>query len=197
MTTDLQTHQSSTLQPWQSLTQQTVFRQLMRAFSYPGRVEFLHDARPDDSSGGALLLVLATLLDAEVTMADPDCLLAPRLLALLAARQRPAELAQFVIARADRAPEFTPALGSLESPEQGATLILRVGFLGEGSALHLSGPGVNGTTSLQVRGLDPGWLAARSNWNAGFPCGVDLILTDGQRLVALPRTTRITSEGEH
>jgi alpha-D-ribose 1-methylphosphonate 5-triphosphate synthase subunit PhnH len=191
--TDPQAHANNALQAWQPLTQQAVFRQLMRAFSYPGLVETLCEAGP----GGALPRVLAILLDGEVTLADPDGLLASQLLTLLEARTRPAELAQFVVARAECAPQFEPALGTLESPEQGATLILCVARLGEGSALHLSGPGIDGAATLHVRGLDPAWLAARSNWNAGYPLGVDWILVDEQRLVALPRTTRISVKGEH
>ena len=187
---------SAALEAWQPLVQQGIFRHLMRAFSYPGRVEALCDTAHDSMHTGALACVLATLLDAEVTLADPDGLLAPHMLPLLEARTCLADLAQFVVARADRAPQFSPALGSLESPEHGATLILIVERLGEGSTLHLSGPGVDGTTSLQVRGLDPGWLTARSRWNAGFPLGVDWILVDAQRMVALPRTTRITCKGE-
>lgn len=195
--TNLQAHENKMLKAWQPLTQQAVFRRLMRAFSYPGRVETLCDAEHDNMHTGALPRVLATLMDAEVTLADPDGLLDPHMLTLLEACTRPADLAQFIVARGDRAPQFSPALGSLESPEHGATVILAVECLGEGSALHLSGPGVDGMTSLQVRGLDPGWLTARSNWNAGFPLGVDWILVDAQRLVALPRTTRITCKGEH
>jgi alpha-D-ribose 1-methylphosphonate 5-triphosphate synthase subunit PhnH len=203
--TDLQSHDNDKLKAWQPLVQQAVFRQVMHAFSYPGRVETLCDAdkagenESKDMRSNALAQVLATLLDLEVTLADPDRMLDPHFLALLDARARPAESAQFIVARADRAPQFAPALGSLESPEQGATLILRVARIGEGSVLHLSGPGIDGAATLQVQGLDLGWLAARSNWNAGFPLGVDMILADAQRMVALPRTTVIscTNKGEH
>jgi alpha-D-ribose 1-methylphosphonate 5-triphosphate synthase subunit PhnH len=194
--TNPQAQGSDVLKPWQPLAQQAVFRQLMRAFSYPGKVEVLCQ-NAHDTQDAALPHVLATLLDAEVTLADPDNLLDADLLTLLEARVLVAERAQFIVARADRAPQFTPMLGSLESPEQGATVILRVACVGEGSTLHLSGPGVNGSANLQVRGLDPKWLAARSSWNAGFPLGVDMILVDGQRAVALPRTTRISCKGDH
>lgn len=194
--TDRHAHENPALQAWQPPAQQAAFRRLMRAFSCPGRIETLCDDAGRDPRGGALLRVLATLVDAEVSLADPDGLLDAQLLTLLEARMRAAEQAQFVVARADRAPQFAPALGSLESPEQGATLILLVERLGEGGALHLSGPGVDGSTSLPVRGLDPGWLAARANWNAGFPLGVDLILVDAQHVAALPRTTRIQCKGE-
>ncbi len=198
MMTKLQAGENTGLKAWHPLTQQGVFRQLMRAFSYPGRVETLCDAvAADDMRGSALTRVLATLLDGEATLADPDCMLDPHTLALLEARTVPVEQAQFVVVLAEHAPRFEPALGSLESPERGASVILRVACLGEGSTLHLAGPGIDGAAQLQVRGLDAGWLAARTNWNAGFPLGIDLILVDDQRAAALPRTTRITCEGEY
>jgi alpha-D-ribose 1-methylphosphonate 5-triphosphate synthase subunit PhnH len=48
-----------------------------------------------------------------------------------------------------------------------------------------------------VRGLPDGfWRALREN-NDRFPRGVDVLLTAGRHLVALPRTTRIAAaEGE-
>ena len=179
-----------TLDAWQPLTQGAVFRQLLQAFSYPGRVATVAE------KDSALAHVLATLIDTEVTLADPHQLVEPRLLALLEARPAEPELAQFVVACADSAPRFTPALGTLEAPEQGATLVLCVERLGEGQALSVSGPGVDGTLTLRVQGLNPAWLAARATWSAHFPLGVDIILVDRERIAALPRTSCVNL-GEH
>lgn len=174
------------LSAWNPLTQQQVFRQLLHAFSYPGTVATLA-AVPDN----AFIGVLAALLDSSVTLADPDQLVAPALLPALEVRSSAPELANFVVAGGGKAPGFTPALGTLESPELGATLILKVERIGEGDILHVSGPGCEGETGLPVRGLAAAWLDARSAWNAGFPMGVDLILVDECRIAALPRTTVI------
>ncbi|HEC5233353.1 TPA: phosphonate C-P lyase system protein PhnH, partial [Pseudomonas aeruginosa] len=51
---------------WQAPRQQTAFRQLMTAFSYPGRVVPLADG-----AESALLLVLTTLVDSACALADP------------------------------------------------------------------------------------------------------------------------------
>lgn len=176
---------------WEPPTQQWVFRRLLEAFSYPGRVASV--ARPDQAP--ALSLILATLVDAEVALADPQGLIAADDWRRLGARREAPETAHFIVARGDLAPAFAPPLGTLESPELGATVVLRVGSLGEGSPLALSGPGIDGATRLAVGGLDPAWLARRAVWNAAFPMGIDVILVDGTRLAVLPRTTRIEFEG--
>jgi len=46
-------------------------------------------------------------------------------------------------------------------------------------------------------GLNPAWLSKRQEWNGAFPLGVDMILFDAARIIAIPRTTRITiKEGQ-
>lgn len=175
--------------PWAPLAQQRMFRGLMNAFAYPGRIESLGVAAPD-----ALRFVLAALVDGETSLADPDALVATDDWRRLQARRAVPEEAGFVVARGDRAPAFEPVLGTLESPERGATVILRVARLGEGTAWRIAGPGVDGERRVRVTGLAPAWLAARSRWNATFPMGVDWLLIDEARLVGLPRTTRIEGE---
>jgi alpha-D-ribose 1-methylphosphonate 5-triphosphate synthase subunit PhnH len=60
-----------------------------------------------------------------------------------------------------------------------------------GAGHRLSGPGILGEARLAVRGLPAGfWQALREN-HGRFPRGIDVLLTAGRHLVALPRTTRI------
>lgn len=183
---------------WQPFVQQRVFRRLMEAFAYPGRIEEIAAANePVD----ALTAVLATLLDGEVSLADPEGLVAGEYWPRLEAKAAAPEKADFILAQGARAVSIEPRLGSLESPERSATLILRVAALGQGAAYGLSGPGVNGeddsrASELRVTGLDPAWLAAREGWVSAFPLGVDFILVDDGRAAALPRTTRIAMKGD-
>lgn len=176
---------SPDLQVWSAPQQQTVFRQLLRAFSFPGRVETLAD-------GNALTQTLATLVDREATLADPQNLLDALTLKRLQAHMTAPELAQFIVADGNLPPLFEPSLGTLESPELGATILLTVAALGQGAAWQLCGPGIAATQALAIAGLDPAWLAHRQVWNDGFPLGVDLILMDANSVVALPRTTLAT-----
>lgn len=177
---------SQDLLAWSAPRQQAVFRQLMNAFSYPGRVEIL-------AEGEALKQTLATLVDSEATLADPQNLVDALTRHRLQTRLFEPERAQFIVADGSQAPAFEPCLGTLESPEQGATILLRVGILGEGEGWQLTGPGIARTQALAVTGLHPEWLARRQVWNEGFPLGIDVILCDAERIVALPRTTSITS----
>lgn len=178
---------------WQPDAQQRVFRCLVNAFSYPGRIVDL----PRGGAGEpALPRVLATLVDGAVGIADPHALIAEHERLRLEAPVMAPEISPFIVANAERAPDFQPPLGSLENPEHGATLILKVRALGVGAALSVGGPGIRGQAAFAVQGLDPAWLAARAGWNAAFPMGVDLLLVDETRIAALPRTARVQAQGE-
>jgi alpha-D-ribose 1-methylphosphonate 5-triphosphate synthase subunit PhnH len=168
---------------FQPLTQQQVFRQLMGCFAYPGRVA--------EIGADALRALLATLLDGEVSLADPDGLVAAADWSKLETRASSPEAADFVVAAGAKAPAFAPRLGTLESPEKSATLLLRVNALGGGDRYRLSGPGVSHEATLAIDGLDARWVKTRAAWVAAFPLGVDLILVDRTRAAALPRTTRL------
>lgn len=182
---------SHDMQAWTASSQQHIFRQLMRAFSYPGRIETLAT-----SGTHALTLTLAALIDRGSSLADPQNLLDDLTRQRLQTPLTVAERAHFVVADGTRPPAFTPALGSLESPEHGATIVLTVVALGVGTDCRLEGPGIAGSQSLAVTGLEPSWLEQRRSWNSAFPLGVDMILLDTIHAVALPRTTRITLKGK-
>lgn len=174
---------------WSPLYQQRTFRALMTAFSFPGRPQSLPLCSDATSPTG----IAAVLCDNEVSLADPDQLIGPADMRRLGTREASADSAGFVIAEGNRAPGFAPVLGTLAEPEKGATLIIRVDSI-EGSndfPLILEGPGIAGTQALPVSGLNSQWLAQRARWNRNFPMGIDLILVDDTRVVALPRTTRI------
>lgn len=179
---------------WRAEVQQRVFRELAEAFSRPGEI---HDLQPHVGDARAQRAVLATLIDGEATLADPHGRIDAPDWPLLQAKQGSREHARYVVAGGERAPDFQPALGSLESPEFGATLLIEVAELGRGAmSLALSGPGIASERALKLAGLDPDWLARRAEWVGGFPLGVDLLLSDASRVVALPRTTCVHILGE-
>jgi len=83
------------------------------------------------------------------------------------------------------------ALGSADYPDRSTTLIVQVPSLGAGATFRLRGPGIDGETRLQAT-LQPADLFDRLAINAVlFPCGVDVVLVDDDRMVAIPRTTRL------
>lgn len=178
---------------WQAGVQQRVFRELVEAFSRPGDIR---DLSACVDGVAAQRAVLATLMDGEMTLADPHGQIATADWPLLQAKPGATERARYIVADGHRAPDFQPVLGSLESPEFGATVLVEIDCVGEGAlTLELTGPGIDGRRALHLTGLHPDWLTRRADWVGGFPLGVDLLLSDATRIVALPRTTRIRMSG--
>ncbi|PKO84662.1 MAG: phosphonate C-P lyase system protein PhnH [Betaproteobacteria bacterium HGW-Betaproteobacteria-11] len=178
---------------WQADVQQRVFRELLEAFSRPGDMRDLSTWVDGTTAQRA---VLATLMDGEMTLADPHGRIMDTDWPLLQAKPGASEHARYVAVDGHRAPDFQPELGSLESPEFGATLLIGVNSLGDGElSLELVGPGIDGQRNIRLAGLHPDWLTRRADWVGSFPLGVDLLLSDAHRIVALPRTTRIRISG--
>lgn len=177
---------------WRADVQQRIFRELLEAFARPGAVR---DLATPANTNSARRAALASLMDGETSLADPHELVGDRDWLLLQAERRSVEEARYIVADGRRAPNFAPALGRLESPEFGATLLIEIESVGEGgTALKLTGPGVDGERELRLAGLDVEWLSRRADWNKAFPLGVDIVLADATKVAALPRTTRATLE---
>jgi alpha-D-ribose 1-methylphosphonate 5-triphosphate synthase subunit PhnH len=180
---------------WLPEMQQQMFRCLLNGFSYPGRVKACVDTQTT-----AWMAILATLLDAETSLADPHDMISPDLRAKLETRISTPEKSAFILASGSLPPDFNPSMGTLEAPEQGATLLLKVDSLAAGSTqemhLHLTGPGIKSTLTLGVTGLHAAWMFERQQWNCAFPMGVDMVLCDSSRFVVLPRTTMIQAGGD-
>lgn len=83
------------------------------------------------------------------------------------------------------------AQGTEEDPHRSATLILQVRALERGTGWRLTGPGIEQEHHLLAEGLPPDFAAQWAANRAFFPRGVDTILCAGDRLAALPRTTRL------
>ncbi|MBE0471009.1 MAG: phosphonate C-P lyase system protein PhnH [Methyloprofundus sp.] len=179
---------------WLADTQQTLFNSLMQTLARPGN---LSNWSEWIEYNPVYLAVLATLLDSEVSLADPDHLLAQADWPLLQAQKAAAEQANYILCDATKAPNFYPSLGTLSSPDFAATLILQVTNLSaeQGKVcLKLTGPGVNGTTQVYVSGIDQAWLEQRNEWCSAFPLGIDCILVDDTHIMGLPRTTKLEIE---
>jgi alpha-D-ribose 1-methylphosphonate 5-triphosphate synthase subunit PhnH len=174
---------------WQADTQQRHFRSVLEAMSRPGQCQPIQ-AWP--VSGPAAMTVLATLLDAEVSLADAHDILRDEDWLMLQAVKTPPASADYILCHAVNSPDFTPKIGTLESPELSATLVMAVDKLGEGEMqLRLSGPGIQDSQTLALSGLERDWFEQRNDWNAVFPLGVDMILVDAMNIAALPRTTKL------
>jgi len=193
-----------------ALGSQAVFRSALQALAHPGHVvELSHDAQvPSQGHGASAALLLALL--------DPDCRLwlSPSLAGGDAAAwlrfhtgcvlvDAPAQ-AQFAwIGEGDACPPLDAfAQGSDAYPDQSATCVIDVANVmdvsapAEGSAPRwtLRGPGIQERNAIVVEGLAPAFTTQWSANHALFPRGVDVFLAAPQRIVGLPRTTRIEQE---
>jgi alpha-D-ribose 1-methylphosphonate 5-triphosphate synthase subunit PhnH len=101
-----------------------------------------------------------------------------------------------VVDAAERGDAFTPERGAkvalpcraLRPVEPGDP----IGPDADGCLLRLTGPGVDGNTTLDVKGFDRRVVEAIVRANRSFPAGIDVWLcADDGHLVGLPRTTRI------
>lgn len=173
----------------------TGFRAILGAMSRPGAILDAHGAAPPAPMSPAAGLVALVLCDAQTPV-----WLAPSLRAGVPDWLRFHCGAPIAGARADAMFAFgTPedllpltdwAQGDAEYPDRSATLVMALpGF--DGAALTLTGPGIETETRLPVGPVAPALAAALAGNHAMAPLGVDLILTAGARIAALPRSTRV------
>jgi alpha-D-ribose 1-methylphosphonate 5-triphosphate synthase subunit PhnH len=176
---------------------QVVFRAVLDALSRPGEIrEPSVELAPPAPLEPAMAAVALTLLDFETVFWLPEeaANAADWIRFHTGARRAPRpDGAEFVLvpAGARIPPLDSLALGSDEEPHRSTTLLLSVrGFAG-GRRHRLSGPGIREIGWLDVDGLDPAVVAERAALAPLFPRGLDIVLTAGRSLAALPRTTRL------
>lgn len=193
---------------WTPSVQQQVYRCVLQASAYAGSIQqvpAIHQPAP------VWLAVLASLVDHSVSLHDLSQRIDSKQLSFLGCTQGSWSTSGFILASGTQAPpDEMPQLGSLVEPELGATLVIVIKDAHsldhsadaaaavqstEQLTLTLSGPGIASTTTCAVNGLHRDWLTARTSWCAGYPCGVDLLLTTEHSVIAIPRTTQVKLAG--
>jgi alpha-D-ribose 1-methylphosphonate 5-triphosphate synthase subunit PhnH len=176
------------------------FRRLLEAMAEPGRVVTLgaEIARPPPPLAPATFALALSLVDLETPLWLDQALRCPDVLETLrfhcgAPIVEATQRAAFALA-ADASglpPLDAFAPGTAEYPDRSTTLIVQVGALGQGRSVRLSGPGIEGVRGLMADGPAPGfWQQVRAN-HARFPEGIDIVLVEGVRIAALPRSTAV------
>lgn len=177
---------------------QATFRALLNALSFPGSrhaITALAEAPPDLHPACAAACL--TLLDF-----DTRVFLSPGMSPTAGTWLRfhtgcvfvdePRD-ANFAIldgaAPAPTLPLFHP--GTLERPEDAATLLLQVRSFVSGPERVLRGPGVRSACPLRVDGLRSSFWNERDESAALYPRGIDVFLFTDDTVVGLPRTTRV------
>jgi alpha-D-ribose 1-methylphosphonate 5-triphosphate synthase subunit PhnH len=164
------------------------FRAAMEAIARPGTIQVMTGCSAPAPLSGAAATLLATLCDTET----------PLHLAGACDTGEVRDWVQFhlgapLVGRAEAMfavgaweallPLDDYAVGTAQYPDRSATLIVEMVALSH-HGVTLTGPGIAQTAQLS---LPAGLLAARI---ARFPLGLDFILACGDRVAALPRTTK-------
>lgn len=167
----------------------STFRLVLSAMARPGRIETVDAATPPPPLGQAAGAVLLTLADHETPIhlaGETDSKAARDWLAFhTGAPIVEASKASFAVGRwTDLMPLEQYRIGTAAYPDQSVTLIvLHRDLAATGTALR--GPGIETTAQLTLP--DAGFL----DFNAArYPLGIDMVLTDGAQLAAVPRSTR-------
>ncbi len=166
------------------------FRAVMTAMARPGRIEKLTGGVPPAPLSVAAGTLLLTLADADTPVFLAGAADTPEMRGWLAfhtgAPLRGPSHAVFAVGTwRDLMPLDAFPIGTPEYPDRSTTLIVEMDDLtGEGACLK--GPGIKESAGLSL----PETEAFQRN-HALFPLGLDFYFTCGDRVAALPRSTRI------
>jgi len=184
-----------------SSSAQRCFRAVLGALAEPGipqRLDAPQEARAGCQKGIASIGL--SLLDSSTSFYVHDLSgLSGYLRFHTGAADSPPQAAQWVFAGAS-GPDLlllTQSLnmGSLECPEQAATLVLQLDQPPtEPMVLRLRGPGIQGARSLPSFGIPAEFWAWRQAVRARYPLGLDLLLVFAEQVWAIPRSTVILAE---
>jgi alpha-D-ribose 1-methylphosphonate 5-triphosphate synthase subunit PhnH len=183
----------------QALDSQAAFRAVMRACSRPGQIERVQPVPAPAALMPATAAFLRALSDYETPVwLDKGLAETPAVADWLGFETGapittdPSEAMFAVVCAPARMPALDRfALGTPDYPDRSTTMILQVSHFG-GPVMSLAGPGVRGVRSFAAEPLPhdfPERLAAN---HALFPRGLDFIFSAGDRIAALPRSTRVT-----
>ena len=177
---------------------QAVFVSILGAMSRPGRIVDLMSRccppAPLSLAQGSFLACLAdgdTPIHVEGATSELENWIAFQTGAFLV----PKDIAHFaVLKHFDQRAMETLSLGTLIYPDRSATVLVEADGFETGERFRLEGPGIDGTQKIEIAGLGADFIETRRRNRALSPCGLDLVLTCGSRLLALPRSTLISKD---
>jgi alpha-D-ribose 1-methylphosphonate 5-triphosphate synthase subunit PhnH len=177
---------------------QTIFRQVLDAISSPGS---LHTFGADFTFGlanSATTQLLLALTDNSTPVWLSPALRHDEILTQNVKFHTNAPLAEstdtacFAVMAENETVDLTAfSWGSAEYPETNTTLAIQINGFDRGETLSLSGPGIDGQRTVFVDGIDNELLKQITQIQRSQPLGIDVLLTSGNQLMALPRTTHI------
>ena len=167
------------------------FRIIREVMARPGTIQNIAGAAPPAPLSPAMGAVLLTLCDAETPVylaGDLDCDMVRSWLSFHTGAPFVGPThCMFAIGTWDAlAPLAVYPIGTSEYPDRSATLIVECSEL-TASGATLKGPGIKDQAALSLPEVE----AFQANQML-FPLRLDFILTCGERLAALPRSTEVT-----
>ena len=174
------------------------FRRLLKAMSEPGVIVALHQLKhgwqPLNVATTSVLLTLADN-DTPVWLSNAlhnDIVSQSLRFHTNAPLVEQPQQATFAVSSDTISSEQLNALceGSAVAPETSATLIVQVSSLSGGRMLRLTGAGIADERMVAPQ-LPECIIHELTERPHPFPLGIDLILTCGERLLAIPRTTHV------
>jgi alpha-D-ribose 1-methylphosphonate 5-triphosphate synthase subunit PhnH len=176
---------------------QQVFRQVLGAMARPGNIrqlEALPEAAPGLSPAATAVCLALADFETPVWLDDPASAASSYLVfhcSTPITKETP-HASFAVIGNALELEDFAAFnTGTDEYPETSTTLIIETSELTNDSGRLLAGPGIEHTTTLHVEGVASNFWEQVAENHLLFPRGVDLILTCGDRVAALPRSVRV------
>lgn len=161
------------------------FEELMWALARPGLERRLPTA--------GFRAIAETLIDRECTFQAADDVALSELLMLTGGKPAAIENTDYVFAPLATAEDVAMLsglrIGTLACPDEAATLFASARF-GAGQALRLIGPGIRGSLTIRIDGVHPSFWRMRAS-SIHYPLGWDLYVLDGDRLIGIPRSTKI------
>lgn len=173
---------------------QIAFRALLDAIARPGMIVTLPATAgtPEGLSPAQAAIALALVDGDAAVWLGGGAIAARPWIAFHTGAPHAADSAQARFAFTDTAAVLPPldafALGSDAYPDRSTTLVIETPGLANDGPLTLSGPGIPGTAKAAIA-LPNAFWAARAALAEIFPRGIDLFLTDGARVMGVPRTT--------
>lgn len=183
---------------------QTVFRAVMHALARPGTLHLLAPGlTPPTSLGRGMAAVALALVDYESPVwLDASLAAVPEVAQWLRFHTgapltiHRSEAAFALVTDAGALPSLDSfALGTAEYPDRSITLVIEVARFEGCRSLALAGPGIAGVQSFSAGPLPEGFGGALRANRTLFPRGVDLVFVCGDRIAALPRSTRVVQGG--
>lgn len=179
---------------------QRIFRSLLDAMAHPGRIITLPEIgiKPPAANRYPLLLLM-TLLDHEASfcvMGGAQTQVTEYLKTNTGSKESRLENSDFILVYGGSSHGVIRGarVGTLEDPDESATVIYDTGSIGAGERgilLELSGPGIADKRKVGASGIEQteieDVLAMRD-----YPLGLDLIFSDkAGRIVCIPRSTTV------